>query len=263
MLIAEIGFNFLGNLDLCFKMIESAKKNNVDAVKFQIWDTKYLKKGGWDNDGRREIYEKAQLDPKSYKKILTFCKKKKIECFASAPTLRDAKILNNISDKIIKIPSMEAHNHDLIKYSINNFTKVFVSTGALREKELKSLLKYKDLDNFYIFHCVSSYPLKLENFNIGKFLYLKKNFKNLGYSGHYDGIDDALFAISNGAKLIEKHFTINKNLPGRDNKFALLPLQFKKIKKFLNSYNKISKINSLDIVAEELEVYKNYRGRWG
>tara|TARA_B100000989_G_scaffold233385_2_gene180180 strand:+ start:9526 stop:10317 length:792 start_codon:yes stop_codon:yes gene_type:complete len=263
MLIAEIGFNFLGDINLCFKMIDLAKKNKVDAVKFQIWDTKHLVNGEWDSDGRREIYEKAQLSSDKYIQILNYCNNLQIICFASTPTIRDAKNLLSISNKIIKIPSMESHNHDLIDFSLNNFEKVFVSTGALKENELMSLTKYKDQENFYIFHCVSSYPLDLKNFNIGKFFYLKNNFKNFGYSGHYDGIDDAIFAISNGAKLIEKHFTIDKNLPGRDNKFALLPNDFSKIKDFQNSYNKICKLDSLDLLNEEIIVHEKYRGRWG
>ena len=74
-LVAEIGWNFLGNINLAKKMILSAKKNGADAVKFQIWDPKFLKKGPWDNDGRRKIYEKAYLDEKKYRLIKTFCKK--------------------------------------------------------------------------------------------------------------------------------------------------------------------------------------------
>ena len=263
MLIAEIGFNFLGNLDLCNKMILSAKENGADAVKFQIWNPNYLIKGDWDKDGRREIYEKAYLTEEKYNKILNYSREIYIECFASVPTIRDAKFLKGISDNIVKIPSMEAYNHKLIEYCLTNFSKVFLSTGAMTEKELKSIISYKNEKNLFVFHCVSSYPLKLENFNYGKFLFLKKNFKNFGYSGHFDGIDDAIFAIANGAKLIEKHFTIDKNLPGRDNKFALLPNQFNQIKKFIISNNKINQKNSLNLLDEEYEVYKNYRGRWG
>ena len=263
MLIAEIGFNFLGDINLCFEMINQAKKNKVDAVKFQIWDTKYLVKGDWDKDGRREIYQKAQLTSGKYKKINEYCKKINIKCFASVPTIRDAKKLYKISNTMVKIPSMEAYNHDLLDYCLSKFKKVFVSTGAMKKNELLKLTKYNSNKNFYLFHCVSTYPMNLDNFNIGKFLFLKQNFNNFGYSGHYDGIDDALFAISKGAGFIEKHFTIDKDLPGRDNKFSLLPADFKKIKNFMLSCKKMNKINSLDIQNEEIQVHKLYRGRWG
>ena len=77
MLIAEIGWNFLGNLELAYKMINEAKKSGATHVKFQIWDPQYLKKGPWDKDGRREIYIKAQITTSIYKKLLTYSQKKK------------------------------------------------------------------------------------------------------------------------------------------------------------------------------------------
>ena len=83
--------------------------------------------------------------------------------------------------------------------------------------------------NIIPMHCVSSYPLEAEMANFPKMQEIKKLFGNFGYSGHYSGIEDAIIAIVNGASYIEKHFTIDKNLLGRDNKFALLPEEFKKI----------------------------------
>ena len=77
-LIAEIGWNFLGNLKLAEKMIKSAKNNGADAVKFQIWDPKFLKAGKWDQDGRKQIYQKAYLDKDKYLKIKNICKKIKL-----------------------------------------------------------------------------------------------------------------------------------------------------------------------------------------
>ena len=94
-------------------------------MKFQIWDTKHLVNGEWDSDGRREIYEKAQLSSDKYIQILNYCNNLQIICFASTPTIRDAKKLLSISSKIVKIPSMESHNHDLIDFSLSNFEKVF------------------------------------------------------------------------------------------------------------------------------------------
>ncbi len=75
-LVAEIGWNFIGNLSLAKKMILKAKKSGADAVKFQIWDPKFLKKGDWDLDGRRKIYEKASLNERKYKLLKNFAKKK-------------------------------------------------------------------------------------------------------------------------------------------------------------------------------------------
>ena len=91
---------------------------------------------------------------------------------------------------------------------------------------------------------------------------IKNKINNIGYSGHLAGIDDALFAISNGAKYIEKHFTINNNLPGRDNKFAILPNDLRKICQFRDSVSLMTTNKGLNIQKCEIDIYKKYRGRW-
>ena len=80
-----------------------------------------------------------------------------------------------------------------------------------------------------LMHCVSTYPLNPENVNLPKITRLNKKCKNIGYSSHFFGIDDAVAATALGVEVIEKHFTTNRKLPGRDNKFALLPKEFKKM----------------------------------
>ena len=111
-------------------------------------------------------------------------------------------------------------------------------------------------------HCVSSYPCESMNLNFKKIEYIKKLSQIFGYSGHYNGIDDAILAISNGASYIEKHFTTDKKLPGRDNQFAILPNDLLKISKFRDFYNKSIKFQGLDVQKCEMDIYQNYRGRW-
>ena len=262
LLVAEIGWNFLGKLNLAKKMIGAAKQSGAHAVKFQIWNPYFLKNGKWDVDGRREIYKKAYLNIKKYKELLKFSKKKKIICFASVFTLREAKLLHKIGEKIIKIPSHEAYNIPLIEFAIKNFKHVLISVGALKKNELLRFLKYKNLKKITIMHCVSSYPLDENKCNFFKFDFLKNNFINVGYSGHYSGVDDAIFAIAKGARIIEKHFTINQKLPGRDNRFSLLPKDFKIISNFIKSAENFNKNLGLDLQKCEVDIYKNYRDRW-
>jgi N,N'-diacetyllegionaminate synthase len=263
MIIVEIGWNFLGKLGLAKKMIDAAAKSGAKYLKFQIWDPKNLKKGPWDNDGRRAIYEKAYLDEKKFRLIYDYSKKKNLIAFASVFNLEGLKILKKVSNEYIKIPSVEAYNHELIEVALKNFKNVYVSTGALTYKELLSLKKFRKYKNFYPLHCVSIYPLNLQDTNFKKFFFLKKNFKIIGYSGHYHGIDDAIYAISHGAKFVEKHFTIDNKLKGRDNKFAILPYELK----FLINYFKNSHIIETSkltkgVLKKEKDVYSNYRGRW-
>ena len=111
-------------------------------------------------------------------------------------------------------------------------------------------------------HCVSSYPLEAKKVNFSKLDKIKKLTKNIGYSGHYDNIEDAVIAISKGANFIEKHFTTNNKLNGRDNKYALNPSKFKSLSEFRNIYLEMITPRGFDVQKCELDIYKNYRGRW-
>ena len=262
MIFAEIGWNFLGDLSLAKKMILAAKKSNCKVVKFQLWDPKFLKPGPWDTDGRREIYEKAYLDNEKYEELYHFSIKNDLECFASVFNNHDYDRLKKISNKSIKIPSPEVYDFELIEKSLKEFEQVYVSTGAMKFHELELLKKYKSEKNFIPLHCVSIYPLKEKNANFHKFEYLKDNFDKVGYSGHCKGIADALFALANNAFCVEKHFTIDNNLDGRDNKFAITPDELNYLCKFENDIKEF-KINlGLDLQEDEKEVFQNYRGRW-
>ena len=91
---------------------------------------------------------------------------------------------------------------------------------------------------------------------------IKKITKVIGFSGHYDGIDDAKISLCKGAYYVEKHFTIDKNLPGRDNKFAILPNDLLELSKFKKNLEAMDKNQGLDLQKCEQEVYSNARGRW-
>lgn len=260
--VAEIGWNFLGNISLAKKMILSAKKSGADAVKFQIWNPKNLKAGSWDNDGRRKLYEKSFLDRKKYKLLFDFSKKNKISCFASVWSIKDLKILSSVSKEIVKIPSPEAYNLKLIKEALKEFKKVVLSVGCLNKSELKKLFKYKKNNKLIVLHCVSAYPLKPEDCNFRKFHYLKNVFKNVGYSGHMHGIGDAVYALANKAVMIEKHFTTNKKLEGRDNKFSLDEKDMSKICELREEFYKFNIDRGLGVQRKEKDIFRNYRGRW-
>lgn len=262
MIFAEIGWNFLGNLRLAKKMILAAKESNCKIVKFQLWDPKFLKPGPWDNDGRRQIYEKAYLDNSKFEELYSFSIENGLDCFASVFNNEDYERLKKISNKSIKIPSPEVYDFKLIEKSLDEFENVYVSTGAMKFSELELLKKYKSEKNFIPLHCVSIYPLEEKNANFHKFEYLKENFDKVGYSGHCKGIGDALFALANNAFCVEKHFTIDNNLEGRDNKFAINPEELKFLCKFALDINKFNINLGLDLQDGELEVFKNYRGRW-
>ena len=266
-LIAEIGWNHMGKINLAKKMIREASRNGADICKFQTWKVKNLKPGPWDKDGRREIYHKAELEKNDYKTLIKECKKYKVEFLTSVFNIKDIKFIKKFKINSIKIPSHEINNIDLIKSAIQNFKIIYISLGASEMKELKIILnlvrnaKYKN-KKIILMHCVSSYPVLDENVNFPKFDYIKKFTSKIGYSGHAKGIHDAIIAISKGATVVEKHFTTNNKLPGRDNLNAILPKEMLELKKFRDSFVKMSKFKGYGLQNCEKDIFKNYRGRW-
>ena len=262
-LIAEVGWNHMGDMKLAEKMITEASNSGADYCKFQTWRVDNLKKGPWNTDGRLEIYKKAELSNKDHQILVNLCKEKKINFLTSIFNISDLDFLTKLSNKAIKIPSHEVYNLELIKNSCESFEKIFISVGACEWKEFENILNLNiNLEKVYFMHCVSSYPLKEENVNLPKLLKIKKIHKQIGYSGHLKGTEDAIAAISCGALIVEKHFTIDNELPGRDNKFALLPNEMKKISQYRDIFSKMVIDKGLDVQECEKDIYNNYRGRW-
>ena len=262
-IIAEVGWNHMGDLNLAEKMIIGAASAGADFCKFQTWKVDSLKNGPCDKDGRLEIYKKAELTDAKHKKVFEICKKNGINFMTSVFNLKHIEFIASISDEIIKIPSHEIYNVDLIKKAQDFFKTVIISVGACNWEEFKNTYSKIDLSkDLYFLHCVSSYPLEAENVNMLKLKSIFEMHNKIGYSGHFSGIDDAILAICHGAQFIEKHFTIDNNLPGRDNKFAIKIDELKKLVEFKNNYLNMIKDKGLDVQDCEMDIYKNYRGRW-
>jgi sialic acid synthase SpsE len=262
-IIAEIGWNHMGDINLAKKMITQAKVHGADMVKTQFFSTKNLKKGPWDNDGRKEIYEKAQLTLEKYKILKEFSKKKKIKFFTSVFTESDALKISKIDNSIIKIPSVEARNKNLLKLSNKRFKKILVSTGTLTKNEIVNVVKLIDKNKLHLLHCVSSYPCNLENSNLLKIKFLNKFCKNVGFSDHSIGVDVSILSLSFNLTYLEKHFTIDNKLPGRDNKFAILPEDLSRLKKFIDLKKSVEKDKGINFQKCEKETREVYYRRWG
>ena len=252
----------MGDMDLASKMIKAASENGADVCKFQTWSEKNLKPGPWDTDGRREIYKKAELDEKKHFFLKKICKENNVEFLTSIFNIKDIEIVKKLEMDKIKIPSHEINNIELIKETTKYFKKILISTGAAKWNEIEKIFNSVLNENIIPMHCVSSYPCDIKKINMKRLQSLKKFSKVVGYSGHLSGIEDAILAISSGATYIEKHFTIDNNLPGRDNKFAILPSMLRSLSDFKDQYNDMSIDHGLDLQECEMDTYKNYRGRW-
>lgn len=262
--IAEIGWNFMGNLKLAEKMISAAKKSGATSVKFQYWNPDKLKNGPWMQDGRYEIYKKAALSEKKVYQLKMLATKYKLDFLISVFNTEDAYMMKKLKIKKIKIPSHEVYNINLHKFACKNFNKVYVSLGAGTDYEINKAIKvYRNHKNWIPMHCVSSYPCDISRINLIKIKKYLSYSKKVGFSDHTEHFITPSFAIIRGAMVIEKHFTIDNNLPGRDNKFALNPQGFKKMTEFAQLAFESNKLILKSPQASEMDIIKNYRGRWG
>lgn len=239
LIIAEIGVNHNGNIKLAKKHIVEAKKCGADMVKFQTFKaenlaTKKTPKVKYQIGNKKETHyqmlKNLEISYKDFLEIKKFCKKKKI-LFSSTPyDPESAKFLIKNKIKVLKISSA-----DLIDEKIHNVLykfkgEIILSIGMANEDEIKKTLEFykKRINKVYILQCVSNYPAKKNNQNINYIKTLIKKFKVIpGFSDHTTDHECACLAVACGAKIIEKHFTLNKKLSGPDHKASADPKDFK------------------------------------
>tara|TARA_B110000444_G_scaffold261004_1_gene310436 strand:- start:25062 stop:25868 length:807 start_codon:yes stop_codon:yes gene_type:complete len=261
-IIAEIGWNHMGDMNLAEKMIIAAKESGADFAKFQTWQTKNLKPGEWDNDGRTEIYRKAELSKSDYSDLFEICKNNKIHFLTSLFNEKDYELISHLPIDTIKIPSPENRNKKLIEFCDNNYKNIFLSTGAATIDEISESYKlFNKAKNVYLFHCVSRYPCEDQHINLPRIDKLKEITTNIGISDHSIDILSSLLSLNKGIKFIEKHFTIDKKLPGRDNAFAILPQDLKELSNTIKRYELMLESTSL-ISNSDKDIRQYYAGRW-
>lgn len=242
-IIAEIGVNHNGNLKLAKKMIKSAAACGADIVKFQTFKpenlvkrslskAKYQKINTNKNENQFEMLKKLEIPEKFYPEILKECKKNKVEFLSSAFDIKSLKLLLSLKIKKIKIPSGEITNLPYLEYIKNVQLPIILSTGMSNIREIENAIKILQKENkkIILLHCNSEYPTPYDDVNLKAMVEMGKIFNlNYGYSDHTSGIEVPIAAVALGASVIEKHFTIDKSLPGPDQKSSLEPNDFKEM----------------------------------
>ena len=255
-IIAEIGWNHMGDMKLAQEMITAAKESGADYVKFQTWSVKNLAPGPWDTDGRKEIYRKAELGRSQHEALLEYCNDVGIKFLTSCFREEDLYFIRSLIDEV-KLPSHESRNRKLIRKANERFSKVFLSLGAIKKGELPNYI-----GDAIPMHCVSAYPCPPDRANLQRIGMLGEEYGKAGYSGHCEGPYDAMIAISMGAAVVEKHFTTNRGLPGRDNKFAIVPPELAEIVQFRDAFCDMTIDRGIDCQDVEMDIRENYAGRW-
>ncbi len=243
-IIAEIGANHNGDMDLAKKMILSAKQNGANCAKFQSWTPSSLvsreeyKKNQKYNDSKKkhfgslkEMITKYALTDDQHKELKEFCDSNDIE-FASSPfSYKEAKLLNDLEVSFFKIASMDINYHSFIR-DVAAFKKpMILSTGMSTLSEIDTAVElcYKEGNSeLILLHCISIYPPEYEDIHLNNISMLQQTFGlPVGFSDHTIGTSIPLASAALGACLIEKHFTLDKGLPGWDHEISADPEELK------------------------------------
>lgn len=233
-LIAEIGINHNGDLKIAKKLIDCAKENNFDAVKFQkrdiykVYTNEFLqspRKSPW---GEKQLNQKKGLEfgIREYKEIDKYCKKKKIFWFASAWDLNSLIFLKKFKLRFNKIASAMIVDIKFLKEVAKQKKYTFISTGMSKKKDIDLAVKIFRSQKcpFELMHCSSVYPLPVENVNLNTIIEMKKRYKcNVGYSSHENGSLVSIVSYLLGASSIEKHITLDRTMYGSDQAASIEP----------------------------------------
>lgn len=270
-LIAEIGINHNGDLDIAKKLIDIAAKNNFDAVKFQKRDINLVyskdildtpRESPWGNTTREQKFG-LEFEKKEYDEIDNYCKKKGIDWFASAWDLNSLKFLDQYNLKYHKIASAMIVDTNFLKEVSKRNKHTFISTGMSTLEDIDNAVEIFKENNcsFELMHCVSTYPMKVEDANLITINELKKRYNcDVGYSGHENGVVVSLAALMLGISSLERHITLDRTMYGSDQAASLEPRGIgflsESLEKILLSIGSPSMGKILD---EELPIAKKLR----
>lgn len=258
--IAEAGVNHNGSIDIAKKLIDEAADANADYVKFQTFRTdalvrrnaqmaEYQKRNLGKDDSQYSMLKALELPPEAHIKLIEHCKQAGIKFLSTAFDLESAKLLHDLGLELWKIPSGEVTNYPLLRQIAQYGGKVLLSTGMCTLDEVKDAVKVLT-DNgiakhdITVLHCNTQYPTPLCDVNLRAMVTLGHELGlDYGYSDHTGGIHVAMAATALGAKVIEKHFTLDCTLPGPDQKASLEPLVFRQMVSELKYIEKSSTEN--------------------
>lgn len=244
-IIAEIGINFNGSLENCYKMIDMSEEAGCDAAKFQIFSAKnmYPKSAGqldWKDDKEEYSYdiyeavEKFELPNEWIDKLIAYCEIKGIDFMASVFDIEGLNIMVEKGMKVIKLSSYTITNVPLIEASAKTGLPIIMSTGGATigetEEAVNAVLKHHN--NLTLLHCSIQYPTNLKDVNMGVMDTFAKVFSNIkiGYSDHTEEPSEApVQSVYLGGTVVEKHITLDKKMKGPDHFFALEPDELKKM----------------------------------
>lgn len=271
-IVAEVGFNHNGDAALCRRMIQAAKENGADAVKLQTFvaEELYSKRfmaGDPEDPGKKiplyEFFKRSELKPSEYQELFEYARELGIPLFSTPFDEGSLDMLADLGMSAVKIASPDLTHMGLIKYAASKNLPVVLSTGMGNFDEIVravDAVRDEGNDRIVLLHCVSNYPARQEEMNMRCLPELRKRFKlPVGLSDHTTDHLSAIVATALGAQMIEKHFTIDRKLPGADNAMSIEPHELRELKQATVNVGKILGDSKRKLQPSEEPVKKTAR----
>nr|WP_318684655.1 N-acetylneuraminate synthase [uncultured Acetatifactor sp.] len=242
--IAEAGVNHNGNMDIAKQLIDKAKEAGADIVKFQTFQPEalvcrnagkaaYQRENTDIKETQLEMLCKLQLTAEMHKELKAYCDQKEIMFLSTPFDLASIDLLEEIDMPMYKIPSGEITNLPYLRKIGKLGKKVILSSGMSNLEEIRaavSILREYGTTDICVLHCNTQYPTPMEDVNLNVLQTLRRQLKlPIGYSDHTKGIEVPIAAVALGAEIIEKHFTLDKEMDGPDHKASLEPKELKQM----------------------------------
>ena len=244
LIIAEAGVNHNGDIAKAKALIDKGAEAGVDYVKFQTFKAEklvtkqaqrasYQDKNTQNNDSQYEMLKKLELSQALHQELMDYCNQKGVKFLSTGFDSESLVFLAQLGITIAKVPSGEITNLPYLRQVASLFPEVILSTGMATIDEIKDAVKVLidngvSKDKITILHCNTEYPTPMEDVNLKAMLHIQRELGlPIGYSDHTLGIEVPIAAVALGATVIEKHFTLDKTLPGPDHKASLEPNELK------------------------------------
>ena len=283
-IIAEAGVNHNGSVSIAKKMIDAAVSAGADIIKFQTFKAQnlvtksadkanYQKNVMGDDETQYQMIKKLELNLNDHKQLINYSKKKGIIFLSTPFDIESINMLSSLKIPFYKIPSGEITNLPFLRHIASMGKKVIMSTGMSTLDEVGEALKILN-DNgiekkmITVLQCNTAYPTQMEHVNLNAMISIKKNFGvKIGYSDHTLGIEIPIAAVAMGAKVIEKHFTLDRKMLGPDHSASLNPNELKEmvvairnVEKAMGSgikYPSQSEIKNISVVRKSIVALKD------
>lgn len=266
-LVAELSANHHQSKDIALKTIKAAKESGADAVKLQTYtpecltlncNSKYFQIQGtlWEGKNFYQLYQEAMTPWEWHKDLFEYAKELGIICFSSPFSKEGVDFLEELENPIYKVASFEIVDLELIEYMAKTKKPIILSKGIATKEEIKEALDVckKEVKDITLLQCTSSYPAPLNEANLSLIPKMQRDFGvKVGLSDHTLGITAPIVAASLGAKVIEKHFILDKRLGGPDSAFSIEPQEFSTMAKAVREVEELLGVESYELSQKSKE----------